>query len=496
MKRAGAGLREQVLCVIGFGTLLSTLLLYSVPVVTFAAFSETLGFIVPYAPVMLTATAVVALVFLIVMLTAKRLDRHLGKHIILFACPLFAVGVLGFVFMSLSGSSNRVLTVIVSLIVALGSVLLCLVWGRIFSRFALRQALTTIALSCALSAVAYWLLYNLPLIHTGVVFIILAIPAAALPWFFDSSPRKQEPGVEISRPGVALRSLMTIAGMPLSGLIACAFCMAVMRAQLSNSFDLYVVAVLVVVILLLVFALLVRRTVNLVALHMAFLPLFAILMLAVAGFAEQLQIGDQLTMFFVYLLYMAAAIIALVTLTAIANAGEFSSDLVFTLALFLFAAASALGQGVAELVSRDSVILVTILVTMLYAIASVLVFYLRWFRERPLKELGNPKEHPEGNLEKKSKGNPKESRHIDTGSASASDQKLPENPSERLAREYQLTTRELEILEMLAAGHRGPFISEVLFISPNTVRTHIHNIYRKLDVSSREDILRLTHPPA
>ena len=34
--------------------------------------------------------------------------------------------------------------------------------------------------------------------------------------------------------------------------------------------------------------------------------------------------------------------------------------------------------------------------------------------------------------------------------------------------------------------------SDVLFISPNTVRTHIHNIYRKLDVSSREDILRLT----
>ena len=37
----------------------------------------------------------------------------------------------------------------------------------------------------------------------------------------------------------------------------------------------------------------------------------------------------------------------------------------------------------------------------------------------------------------------------------------------------------------------GVYIGEELVISPNTVRTHIHNIYRKLDVTSREDILRI-----
>ena len=62
----------------------------------------------------------------------------------------------------------------------------------------------------------------------------------------------------------------------------------------------------------------------------------------------------------------------------------------------------------------------------------------------------------------------------------------------RLADAHNLTAREQEILAYLAEGHSGAYISDVLFISPNTVRTHIHNIYRKLDVSSREDILRLT----
>lgn len=62
----------------------------------------------------------------------------------------------------------------------------------------------------------------------------------------------------------------------------------------------------------------------------------------------------------------------------------------------------------------------------------------------------------------------------------------------RLAEAHSLTAREREILEYLAEGHNGSYIASVLFISPNTARTHIHNIYRKLDVSSREEILRLT----
>ena len=54
-----------------------------------------------------------------------------------------------------------------------------------------------------------------------------------------------------------------------------------------------------------------------------------------------------------------------------------------------------------------------------------------------------------------------------------------------------LTAREREVLGFLAHGHNGVYIGEELVISPNTVRTHIHNIYRKLDVTSREDILRI-----
>lgn len=49
----------------------------------------------------------------------------------------------------------------------------------------------------------------------------------------------------------------------------------------------------------------------------------------------------------------------------------------------------------------------------------------------------------------------------------------------------QLTRRELEVLCRLVDGLKDRKISERLFISENTVRSHIKSIYRKLRVSSR-----------
>lgn len=48
-----------------------------------------------------------------------------------------------------------------------------------------------------------------------------------------------------------------------------------------------------------------------------------------------------------------------------------------------------------------------------------------------------------------------------------------------------LTERELEILEQLSAGFTNKQIAENLYISVNTVKTHLMNVYVKLDVSNR-----------
>jgi DNA-binding CsgD family transcriptional regulator len=49
----------------------------------------------------------------------------------------------------------------------------------------------------------------------------------------------------------------------------------------------------------------------------------------------------------------------------------------------------------------------------------------------------------------------------------------------------QLTPRQTELLRLLAAGHTNTQIARRLGISEGTVRTHLENIYERLEVSSR-----------
>ncbi len=57
-----------------------------------------------------------------------------------------------------------------------------------------------------------------------------------------------------------------------------------------------------------------------------------------------------------------------------------------------------------------------------------------------------------------------------------------------------LTKREHELLELLAKGYRYKEIAEKLFISFETVRTHIHHIYEKLHVQSRTEAVNKVFP--
>lgn len=57
-----------------------------------------------------------------------------------------------------------------------------------------------------------------------------------------------------------------------------------------------------------------------------------------------------------------------------------------------------------------------------------------------------------------------------------------------------LSKREHEILIYLAKGYRYKEIAEALFISIETVRTHLRNIYEKLHVRSRSEAVLKIHP--
>lgn len=93
--------------------------------------------------------------------------------------------------------------------------------------------------------------------------------------------------------------------------------------------------------------------------------------------------------------------------------------------------------------------------------------------------------------------NPKES-------AAASD--LPQKPREEegkharapwreacdeICKRYQLSKRETQIFMIIAKGRNAEYVSEQLVISIHTAKTHIANIYQKLDVHSSQEVLDL-----
>lgn len=66
---------------------------------------------------------------------------------------------------------------------------------------------------------------------------------------------------------------------------------------------------------------------------------------------------------------------------------------------------------------------------------------------------------------------------------------LPERPSDHSS----LTERELEILGLVSSGAKNGDIARKLWITQQTVKFHVSNIYRKLDVANRTEACHYAH---
>ena len=60
---------------------------------------------------------------------------------------------------------------------------------------------------------------------------------------------------------------------------------------------------------------------------------------------------------------------------------------------------------------------------------------------------------------------------------------------EQVAKQYQLTPRESEVLPYLARGRNARYVANALVISDGTARTHIMHIYQKLEVNSQQSLM-------
>ena len=58
---------------------------------------------------------------------------------------------------------------------------------------------------------------------------------------------------------------------------------------------------------------------------------------------------------------------------------------------------------------------------------------------------------------------------------------------------FEVSSREIEVLQLLVDGYNYKDIGEKLFISHNTVKKHVANIYEKLHVTSKAQAIKVSH---
>lgn len=64
-----------------------------------------------------------------------------------------------------------------------------------------------------------------------------------------------------------------------------------------------------------------------------------------------------------------------------------------------------------------------------------------------------------------------------------------EEACDNVIERFGLTPREGDVLRLLARGRTSPVIQEKLFLSHNTVKTHVRHIYAKMDIHSQQELI-------
>lgn len=518
MSKRSAYLRGLVAAA-GLACWMATLPLYSFTISPFQRFDSLGAFVATYAWQMhvccLAALALAAL-------ASRR--RPLGTRMLLAAGGASSVAADAAFSLLATGAldaPSAAGTWALSALTGVGGALMALAWGRMFGRLEHREALGCIALAAALHAGLCVVLTRLPgpalaaafcLVSAAAVGAACALGAAlggagSLP---GGEARPAEAGEAANAAGAfqeRLASFVSVAGPAVVGLMAFAFTTGTMRGTVVGHHAAQVASLLICAGLLGWFALAPHKRSLAQMAYRNLIPLLAVLALAVSDITHALGADGAAELLATYTLYTLAALLTMSTLCGMAHAGEFPSDAIFSAALALFDLASLAGLGCSELMSEQAVQVATIVITALYALAMAVPSLLARpaapddavFSASP----GWPGGHAAVGAEAQRAGGRGDSgadgagpgEGVDGGTAKDPEGSLEERIDRRcaeLAAQARLTAREAQVLRLLALGHGSAYVSETLYISPNTVRTHVHNLYGKLGVGSREEIIRLT----
>lgn len=139
-------------------------------------------------------------------------------------------------------------------------------------------------------------------------------------------------------------------------------------------------------------------------------------------------------------------------------------------------------MAVAEFIGMDAIGILIVSVIILYVVALAAISSGLFFRQAA-KSAGmmGSAETVEG------EGPADPLRRVVISVANVTEDELRENPVYR--QQYKLTDREIDVAVLLLAGYNSTDIAKILTISVNTVKTHLKNLYAKMAVHNRRELI-------
>ena len=480
------GLRPELL-------FFATLPLYSPNLTLFQdGFADAGALMDAFVPVMLGAAALAGAA-LAMAASRGRGGAFLGAPAVVGGSLLYVGGYLLFMAQLFGERAPGPATAACAAAVALGAAELCVAWGAQMACLGLRAALLCLALTVGGGSVIELLIATVPAPVGAAVFVLLLVAGVAVPCAGALSGRlaagervapsdgagdsaglpagsARDAGAEESlavrrRDGESfpalVRRMATVVAVPLAGLLVLGYITGVRRFMMFDLVYMETLGGVLAAVIAVPLCMARTRRPLLPFLHQLFLPSFALVLVALNSFPESTP-PMWFAAWLSYVFFALVGILALAGLCAMAHAREFPPALIYGLAVAGYAVVSLLGLASGTLPPFQAhnggpALLVAGTLYFVFLLAAGLVAGWR------------------------------SGERADAAPDAA--QALAER-CERAASASGLSPREGEILGYLGRGHSVAFIAKTLVISESTVRTHVKSIYRKLGVSSREDLIR------
>lgn len=371
-----------------------------------------------------------------------------------------------------------------AIMIGLGFGLVLLLWQRFLAQFSEEVATKILLLSLALSSACYLALSFVLREQMELAFPVLVAGSIALSVIGARLPvqRKEKMHSLNHRPGVTKKILIDLRD-PLLCVGAIAFAVALTRAialdgldnaemaNITASFSIVVVALLLYVLW---FGL--KRTpalfgkVSILGLYRVFFPLIATALLALSIFGSSWGLAVTTL---VYAAFSIVSVLIISTSISLARQHQVWSPYVYGIfagsLYFMFAVATTVAPLVYYPQNFGAATFTVIVLVVLYILAMSNAVIQN--RKRKNEQRGN---------------NPDLQPHQEPLIVDEVAQRCS-----TLSEQKHLTAREKDVFLLLAKGRDVPSISKQLFISENTVRSHSKNVYRKLGVHSKQELLDL-----